>query len=225
MDELTLQYVDLATVSAWERNPKRHDLKGVAASIRKYGFKDPLKYEPFLNGGRGGIVEGNGRLEVLRAMQEANERVPRGIGYDVDGKWYAPVLFGVDAQSQSAAEAYGVDHNNITVEGGDFSWSERLQLWEKPYVDLVISLATHDELPVSVDGDDVDRLAASPAKGESDVRGGGKVFADEDLSMLAMSVFRVVFTFQTAEAEAAFYAKLRLVPEPGRILYRWRDYA
>lgn len=221
---LTLEYVDLDTVAGWDRNPKRHDLKGVAASIRKYGFKDPLKFEPLLNEGKGGIVEGNGRLEVLRSLHESIGKVPRGIGYDEAGRWFVPILFGVDAPSRAAAEAYGVDHNNITVAGGDFSWNEMLRMWEKTYSDLITELAAQDMLPISVDGDDADRLAAGPAE-ELLTPPANDVFVDEDLSALALSVFRVVFTFQTADAEAEFYGKLGVSPEPGRILYRWRDYA
>jgi hypothetical protein len=69
-----------------------------------------------LNGGRGGIVEGNGRAEVLRAMREAGEDPPRGIGVDSEGRWAVPVLFGVDARSRQEAEAYGVDHNALTLD-------------------------------------------------------------------------------------------------------------
>src|SRR5262245_51034094 len=106
-EELTVKYVPLATLELWDRNPKRHDLEKLAESIRRYGFKDPPKLEPALNSGRGGIVEGNGRAQVLRSMKEAGEPPPRGIAVDEAGGWFAPVLVGVDAASMAEAESYG----------------------------------------------------------------------------------------------------------------------
>lgn len=114
-DALTMRYVPLDTALRWEVNPKRHDLPKIADSIRRHGFKDPPKFEPALNDGRGGIVEGNGRMEALEDMYEAGEPPPRGIGTDSDGRWWVPVLFGVDAASQAEAASYGIDHNWLTV--------------------------------------------------------------------------------------------------------------
>jgi hypothetical protein len=124
-DVLTLQYIPLDTVMGWEKNAKLHDDEGIQSSIAKHGFKDPPKYEPHMNGdGIGGIVEGNGRIENLCAMRDRGDMIPRGIGtvLATDGHaildWAIPVLFGVDADSQTTAIAYGVDHNNLTLGGG-----------------------------------------------------------------------------------------------------------
>ena len=40
-DELTIHYIPLDTVIEWERNPKRHGLDAIAASVMQYGFKIP----------------------------------------------------------------------------------------------------------------------------------------------------------------------------------------
>ena len=137
---LRLEYVPLATVALWDRNPKRHDVGGFIESIERYGFKDPPKFEPALNDGEGGIVEGNGRTVVLRMMQADYEKEgkepPRGIALS-DGDWAVPVLFGVDAASQGAAEAYAIDHNNLVLAGGDFDGFDMARLWDSSYVDLV----------------------------------------------------------------------------------------
>lgn len=160
-DTLTLQYVPLKTVRRWNRNAKRHDLGGLIQSIQKHGFKDPMKFEPQLNNGEGGIVEGNGRDEALEAMQRDHpDQPPRGIAVTEDGKdWLIPILFGVDAPSQAAAEAYGVDHNNLTLMGGDFGLSDIMKLWDsETFNDVLRDLAQQDFLPVSMDAEAVNAI-------------------------------------------------------------------
>lgn len=154
---LELRYVPLSTLERWDRNPKRHDIGSIVTSIGRYGFKDPMKYEPLLNDGRGGVVEGNGRTAALLWMKSADYDVPRGLRVDDDGEWLVPVLFGVDAETVAAAEAYGVDHNNITLLGGDARTLDIASMYDLPsYAALVQSL---ENRPVSVDRDDVELLA------------------------------------------------------------------
>lgn len=162
-ERLQVRYVPLATLTLWDRNPKKHDLDRLAASIRQYGFKDPPKFEPSLNGGRGGIVEGNGRAEVLRAMQEAGEEPPRGIGVDEAGTWHAPVLFGVDAASRAEAEAYGVDHNALTLGGSGFGFEDLVQLFDEEALQALLEDTPETgALLASLDTSDVDALLQGP---------------------------------------------------------------
>lgn len=166
-ERLRLEYVPLSTALHWERNPKRHDAGAIWQSIALHGFKDPPKFEPALNGGQGGLVEGNGRTHVLREMKNAGEETPRGI---IAGEedWLIPVLFGVDAESERSAESYGVDHNNLTLLGGDFGAVDVSRLWnEAAYAELLADLAQSETLPVTVDGDDLDALIQSLAAGGS----------------------------------------------------------
>jgi DNA modification methylase len=164
-DELALRYVPLDQVQRWDRNPKRHDFGALIQSIQRYGFKDPPKVEPALNGGEGGVVEGNGRAEALAMMQADGAEAPRGIAVDKQGRWCVPVLFGVDARSKAEAEAYGVDHNNLTLSGGDLGIDAILGIWdEDPLRDLLASLAADGEMPVSLDGDDLDALLNHPGE-------------------------------------------------------------
>jgi hypothetical protein len=157
-DRLDLRYVPLAQVRKWDRNPKPHDIGLLIRSFRRYGYKDPLKFEPTLNDGEGGIVEGNGRTEALERLKADGEEPPRGI--PANGKdWLAPVLFGVDAKSQAEAEAYAVDHNALTLLGGDFGPEWMGQLYEEGTLKSVLTdLGGLDELPLSIDGDDLDSL-------------------------------------------------------------------
>lgn len=165
-DLLRLEYVPLSVAMMWEDNKKLHDIGGIIQSIRRHGFKDPAKFEPALNGGNGGIVEGNGRFEALASMRESGADAPRGVAVTEDGAWAVPVLFGVDAESEEAAEAYGIDHNQLTMMGGDFSLSDTLHMWESDFEDQLRKLAEADAMPVTIDGDDLDALIAY---GDADV--------------------------------------------------------
>lgn len=156
-DRLEIRYIPLAQCILWARNPKKHDAGMIAASIETHGFKSAPRYEPALNDGQGGIGAGNGRIQVLEAMQAQGRTPPRGIVIE-DGVWLVPVQFGVDAASQAAAEAYALDDNNVTLAGGEFTAVDISRLWTDDYTDLLAELANLDMLPVSVDGDDLDVL-------------------------------------------------------------------
>lgn len=141
-DDLEVKYVPLAEARRWERNPKKHDIPQVTELIRRYGFKDPPKWEPKLNA----IVEGNGRLEALATMKANSDKLPRGLR--VKGKeWLVPILYGVDAASKAEAEAYGVDHNNSTMSGATPAPEDLLALWEGPQF-----LKMAEELTAAGDG-------------------------------------------------------------------------
>lgn len=160
--QLSLKYIPLGQARQWERNPKKHDMGAIVGSIEMHGFKDPAKFEPTLNNGEGGLVEGNGRMEALAWMYAQEREAPRGVAVDQDtGEWQVPVLFGVDAPSQMAAESYALDHNNLVMAGGDFTAVDMMNLWEeRPYAEILTELVTQHELglPVSVSGDDLDLL-------------------------------------------------------------------
>ena len=163
-DELTVKYVPLPTLELWEKNPKRHDLAKLAASIRRYGLKDPPKLEPSLNGGRGGVVAGNGRTRVLRSMKEAGEPPPRGIAVDDSGEWFVPVLVGVDARSQAEAESYGVDSNALTLAGGGLGFEDILQVFDESQLRaLLTDLPDAADLLVSFDASELDALLEGPS--------------------------------------------------------------
>ena len=103
----------------------------LAESIQRHGFRDPPAFDPNLNEGRGGVVEGNGRAEVLRSMRESGGPPPRGVALDKDGEWLVPVMFGLDSRSQAQAEAYGVDHNALTLGGSGLGFEDLIQLFDE----------------------------------------------------------------------------------------------
>lgn len=157
-DVLTIKYVPLDTVARWDRNAKKHNIPKLIDSFVQHGFKDPMKYEPALNNGNGGIVEGNGRAEALKTMRNQNpKKPPRGVMVQ-EGKWLVPVIFGVDAKSAKAAEAYGVDANNLVVMGGDSDFADVMKLWEDQAIGLLQDLKSSGNMPVSVDGEALDAM-------------------------------------------------------------------
>ena len=83
-ERFTTCYVELdkAVSWLWDKNPKLHDREGIKASVRRYGFVDPPKFDAALNA----IVYGNGRLQVLPEMKHAGEEPPRGVCTDDHGQ-------------------------------------------------------------------------------------------------------------------------------------------
>jgi len=153
---LALRYVTLddALSWLWGANPKQHDLAQLAASIRQYGFRDPSIFDGELNA----ISAGNGRLQALAQIRDADEEAPRGVGLGADGTWHVPIIFGVDAASQIVAMQFAVDHNNLTFAG--FSAEEIARAWQQSdYLALLKRLQAEDALPVTVTDDDVATLA------------------------------------------------------------------
>lgn len=178
-ERLELRYIRLDQAVLWDENPKQHDIGKLAAAIRRYGFQDPPKFDSTL----GALIYGNGRTHALTWMHKQHEPLPRGILRDQEGHWYLPVKFGLDLESQAVARAFALDHNNLTMAGGEFSPLDIGRMWdERAYTQMLRGLADDDLLPVSVDGDDLDLLdayvrEAKPAQGEGDNGTGEKALA------------------------------------------------
>lgn len=163
-DRLELRYVAIATLDEWCTNPKRHHLPDIEESIRRFGFRDPPAFDPALNSGRGGVVEGNGRAQVLRAMEEAGEDPPRGIALDPEGRWLAPVLFGVHARGEAEAEAYGLTHNLTVLGGSGLAFEDLVQLFDEEALQAVLrSMPDAGELLVGFGTEDLDALLQGPS--------------------------------------------------------------
>ena len=157
---LELRFVALEDAKLWDGNMKLHDIGALIASIRRYGFIDPPKFDTAL----GAIVYGNGRLEALFFMHKAGDAPPRGIVVK-DGDWLVPVIFGEDLANKREAVAFALDHNNLTLAGGEIMPLDMARVWDsESYLSLLQGLATDNALPVTVDGDDLDGLLANLAK-------------------------------------------------------------
>lgn len=159
-EKLELKFIKLSDLTPFAHNAKLHDIGAIARSIQRYGFLDPPRWDKNLNQGKGGIVEGNGRLETLQWMFKQKQPAPRGIAADADGEWCVPVLFGLDAESETQAAAYSIDHNNLTLAGADgFTAVDISRLYEREtYTELLQSLADVEMMPISVDLDDLNLI-------------------------------------------------------------------
>jgi len=159
-ERLELRYIPLPQAKRWDSNPKRHDLDALVRSITTHGFGDPPKYDAQLEG----LVYGNGRTEALERMRAAGKEPPRGIGVLDDGEWAVPVIFGVDAKSSAAAVAFAIDHNNLTLLGGNLKIEDVLGIWDEEALRQILEDAPDaGALLASMDGDDLDSLLGGPS--------------------------------------------------------------
>lgn len=156
-EQLQLKYIPLNQVVLWDDNPKKHDIGGLMQSLKRYGFVDPPKFDPHLNNGKGGIVYGNGRSECVKLIkQETPHEPPRGVLLDDKGEWFLPVLFGLDAESEAIAKALALDHNNLTMAGGDFDLWDYAKMWnQESYAEVLRSLENADVPPVTMSHEDI----------------------------------------------------------------------
>ncbi len=96
LSELRIEYVPLAEVARWDRNPKKHDLAGLKDLIRRHGFRDAPIFDKTL----GAIVAGNGRATALEQMCADGEAPPEGIRIHPKKGWLMPVQLGLDAKTK-----------------------------------------------------------------------------------------------------------------------------
>lgn len=89
-------------------NPKAHDIEAAKASIRRFGFGDPV-----LDDGRTGLViAGHGRIEALCQLHVEGADVPEGIEA-TDGRWFVPTVEGWSSVNDTEARAFVVALNKI----------------------------------------------------------------------------------------------------------------
>jgi hypothetical protein len=131
-DELQIHYVALSDLAdkLLAGNSKLHSIDDLTDSIERYDFQDPMKYDPSLNGGEGGIVEGNGRLEWSLDARDSGRKAPRGIKVQ-DDEWFVPVVFGVEFASEQEAIAYSVSHNLSALWGSGLETLDSIKLFDE----------------------------------------------------------------------------------------------
>ena len=158
-EKLELRYVQLGQVQLWDENPKKHQIDALVQSVRNHGFGDPPKYDELL----GGLVYGNGRTQALERMRQAGEEPPRGIAVVDGGEWAVPVIFGVNAVSRAAAVAFAIDHNNLTLLGGNLDFTDLLAIWDEEGLRKVLAdVPDAGELLASLDTEEVASLLDGP---------------------------------------------------------------
>jgi hypothetical protein len=159
-DELQIHYVSLSSLAdkLLQGNSKKHDLGTLSESVNRYSFRDPIAFDSTLNGGAGGIVEGNGRLEWAFHARDAAQPAPRGIKVAQDD-WYLPVIFGVNAENEAEGVAYSISHNLSPMWGSDLTFLDQTRLFDEDKLKVqLVGLAelSPDILPIGLDGNDLD---------------------------------------------------------------------
>lgn len=101
-----LEYIPLDDIVRAPRNPNGHDIPGIAASIRRHGFVEPV----IRDDRTGYLLGGHGRLDVLVDMRAAEEVAPAGITHD----WRVPCILGWASASDAEAEALLLAMVNLT---------------------------------------------------------------------------------------------------------------
>ena len=158
-EKLELRYVPLSQAKRWDDNPKLHDMGALIRSIELHGFGDPPKYDARLDG----LVYGNGRTEALGIMRDDGREPPRGILETEDGEWAVPVIFGIDAPSRAAAVAFAIDHNNLTMLGGNVDFTDLLNMWDEEGLQRVLGeVPDIADVMATFDVEDLSALLETP---------------------------------------------------------------
>jgi ParB-like chromosome segregation protein Spo0J len=110
--ERSIAYMPVDELVAAPRNPKKHDLDGLADSFNAHGFVEPC----VMDNRTGKLVSGHGRLEAVLAAKQRGEAPPDGI-VDRDGTWLIPVV-GWESADDAQAERYLLVANRLTEKGG-----------------------------------------------------------------------------------------------------------
>ena len=148
---LHIEYLPLDQLLRWPGNPKDHADDAIAASIARFGFRDPLAIDETT----GRLVAGHGRLSALERAHVAGSAAPQFVQVRGDGMWLVPVTRGGSFEDEAEASAYLVAHNRTSELGG---WDDGL---------LAEFLKPLDDDLLSVTGFDLDAFvqqqAAAPA--------------------------------------------------------------
>lgn len=172
---LTTVYMPLSAALEleWEDNPKLHDLQAIADSIERYGFQDPPRLVTALNGGHGGLVEGNGRLLALHQLCADGSQPPTNIQIVAEtGEWAVPVLVGNDISSLALARAYAIDHNHLTLTGGRLTIPDLARIWDAQLygslLEEIREAGSAEATPVTLEIDEIVRLLSRGAAGDAE---------------------------------------------------------
>jgi len=94
-------------------NPKGHDEDAIQESVLRNGFITP----PVVNDADELLLEGHGRVDVLRALRESGAPPPAGIRVAADGDWLVPTIHGAHL-SPADAWAFVIAANRTVELGG-----------------------------------------------------------------------------------------------------------
>jgi len=182
-ESLDIKYINLSDAIPWDDNPKDHDIGALIRSMERYGFKDAPIYDET----KGCVIAGNGRIIALKVMRDDGMDPPRGV-VEEEGDWKIPIQFGIDATSPEEAEAFGIDHNNITILGGNVSIDAVMAIWNERQLKTVLDrVAEKGVMPISLDWDDYSAMRSEGDGAQPDLVPSGSPSLKEGESLLALS--------------------------------------
>jgi ParB-like chromosome segregation protein Spo0J len=115
-----IDYLRIPDIMGADKNPKRHDIAGIKASLREFGFRRPLMVDEQT----GRLSLGHGTLQaVTELMRETPGSPPKFVLKAPDGVWLVPVVMGVGSDNAEEAEQYLIADNRHTEAGG---WDEAM---------------------------------------------------------------------------------------------------
>lgn len=167
-----IEYVRIDEVARWPRNAKKHDKPGIRASLKRFGWIDPVIEDARSSR----LVAGHGRLEVALEMHAEGAEVPRGVQVDPkSGMWLIPVLRGIAFENDHEAEAYLVANNRL-VENGGYDESVLREILADHQTDLA---------GTGFSAEEVSTMLAELAGGDA---GGRDIVAPEDFKEVTIDV-------------------------------------
>jgi hypothetical protein len=214
---VSIALTDIDQIPPHPENPKGHDLATLTASIRRFGFAEPVVVDQ-----RTGLnVSGHGRVEALQQMRDtglplcdacaSRKRKPKGCSHPPEGitveegVWLVPVFTGWRSASDDDVRAALVALNRTTEIGG---WNN------EPLLALLDQLGNLDGGLAGVGFDDediatvrrqIDATLANPLDPYGEWEGAGMPDYEQDD---IQSAFRVTVHFPTDEDADAFFALL-----------------
>ncbi len=216
-----LDYLRLSEIRGAERNPKVHDVDGIAASISEHGMGELPLYDDRTDR----LVAGHGRINDLRERYARGEDPPEGVVADDDGEWRVPVIRGWRSKDDLRAVRYLIGSNGLTMSGGwdDGGLAELLS--ELRAVDVAMLEGT------GFNDGDVDDLLALAAPPDLDQLGGdhGDPDASDTWPVVRVKVpphmhaaWRTVVDEHDGDELTALAGLLEISPEPGESGPTWQ---
>ena len=113
-----LELMSIGRIKGADKNPKQHDIDGIMASIRRFGFVD----FPIMNEATGKLVAGHGRVLALKRLKRTgplNGEAWPPSNISIKGRsWWCPVVRGQSWASDEEAAAFLAAHNQLTMSTG-----------------------------------------------------------------------------------------------------------
>jgi hypothetical protein len=115
--QLRVEYLPLRSLQPAKRNPKKHQIATVLASMSRFGYVSPM----ILDERTGRLVAGHGRLESLLKAKSEGQEPPDRIRVQ-QGDWLVPVVRGIAFADDQQAEAFLLADNQTAIVAG---WDDR----------------------------------------------------------------------------------------------------